>query len=88
MRCLVTGADDPEANRTLTAWRKDGVAKHRGVVRKSPMWARFKVKNCKYLRIRNVQKSDAGRYLCIAKNQHGMTHEFINLTGNGFSVIA
>ncbi|KAK3750978.1 hypothetical protein QZH41_009133, partial [Actinostola sp. cb2023] len=72
LRCAVTGANDPNHNRTLTAWKKDGVSPRNSIIRKSRIWKRFKVKNGKYLRIRNVKKEDTGTYWCIAKNQNGM----------------
>lgn len=81
LKCKVTGAKDPDHNRTLTAWRKDGAPPRNSIIRKSPVWDRFKVKNGEYLRIRNVQKQDGGTYWCIAKNQHGMVHAIIELAG-------
>ncbi|XP_031562083.1 fibroblast growth factor receptor-like 1 [Actinia tenebrosa] len=79
LRCSVTGTEDPVHNRTLTAWQKLG-GKGNGVVRKSRAWRRFRVKNGRYLRIKNVKLKDSGTYLCMARNPHGAVTAVIKLT--------
>ena len=82
LRCAVTGTKDPIHNRTLTAWKKFG-GKGNGVIRKTKLWERFRVKNGRFLRIRNVKLADTGTYLCVAKNPHGAITAVIKLTVKG-----
>ncbi|KAK7008890.1 fibroblast growth factor receptor-like 1, partial [Biomphalaria glabrata] len=53
-------SDMPE----LTQWKKDGQSIN-------PGWDRFKISQDGELRIRDVEKSDAGLYTCIATNGFG-----------------
>ncbi|XP_059138483.1 fibroblast growth factor receptor-like 1 [Physella acuta] len=57
----------------LTDWKKDGQSIN-------PGWERFKITNEGDLRIRDIEKTDAGLYTCIATNGFGMVsvnHTFI-----------
>lgn len=49
--------------------------------------SRFKIANNRYLKIKKVVASDSGRYVCIARNDHGMVNATIELVVKGEYVL-
>ena len=74
LRCRFRTLDDL----SRSWWTRNGTT-----LRKT---SKYRIKPRKYLKIRKVEKSDAGKYICWAKNENGNRKQSINLDVIGIRI--